>query len=225
MSITKETKTKSSSRPTKIKLILITSGVLWVFVVCVGLFIMWNYENSPGIAGHPPTQWPTGSRIPRASDRATLVMLAHPHCPCTRASIGELASLMARSQGLVTAYVLFLKPPGFSDDWEKTDLWRSAAAIPGVNVMSDDDGIEASRFHAATSGQTILYDAEGRLLFSGGITGSRGHSGDNAGRSAIVSLLTKGEAERTETFVFGCSLLDPSSACHAGMEPSHAASR
>jgi hypothetical protein len=120
---------------------------------------------------------------------------------------------MAQSQGRVTAYVLFLKPAGFSEDWEKTDLWQSAANIPGVTAVIDDGGAEARRFHAATSGQTILYDAEGRLLFSGGITGSRGHSGDNAGRSAIVSLVNAGAADRAETFVFGCPLFDPNSEC------------
>jgi hypothetical protein len=119
---------------------------------------------------------------------------------------------MAQAQGRITAYVLFVKPSGSADDWEKTDLWQSAANIPGVSVVVDD-GAEALRFHAVTSGQTALYDVEGRLLFSGGITGSRGHSGDNAGRSAIVSLLNTGEAERTETSVFGCPLYGSHSAC------------
>jgi glyoxylase-like metal-dependent hydrolase (beta-lactamase superfamily II) len=120
---------------------------------------------------------------------------------------------MAQAHGRVTAYVLFLKPADSSDDWERTDLWQSAASIPGVNVVVDDDGFEARRFHAATSGQTALYDDEGRLLFSGGITGSRGHSGDNAGRSAIVSILNAGEAEAAETFVFGCPLYGTRSEC------------
>jgi hypothetical protein len=125
---------------------------------------------------------------------------------------------MAQTQGRVTAFVLFLKPAGFSDDWEKTDLWQSAASIPGVNVVADEDGVEAGCFHAVTSGQTVLYDAEGRLLFSGGITGSRGHSGDNAGRSAIVSLLNTGEAEAAETFVFGCPLSDTHSECRGSLD-------
>src|SRR4029453_15748046 len=98
-----------------------------------------------------PRIWPADSRIVQAKDRATLVVLAHPHCPCTRASIGELASIMTHSQGHVTAYVLFLKPAGFSEDWEKTDLWRSAASIPGVTAVIDDGGVEARRFNAATS--------------------------------------------------------------------------
>jgi hypothetical protein len=119
---------------------------------------------------------------------------------------------MAQAQGRVTAYVLFVKPSGSADDWEKTDLWQSAASIPGVTVVVDD-GAEAQRFHAVTSGQTALYDVEGRLQFSGGITGSRGHSGDNAGRSAIVSLLNTGDAERTKTSVFGCPLYGSHAGC------------
>jgi hypothetical protein len=120
---------------------------------------------------------------------------------------------MAHSQGRLTAYVLFLKPAGFSEDWENTDLWRNAAGIPGVTAIVDDEGAEAKRFHAATSGQTFLFDANGQLLFSGGITGSRGHSGDNAGKIAIVSLVNSGASELTETSVFGCPLFDPDSEC------------
>jgi hypothetical protein len=120
---------------------------------------------------------------------------------------------MAHAQGRLNAYVLFLKPTGFSEDWEKTDLWQTAAGIPGVSVMVDDRGLEARLFNSSTSGQTILYDAAGHLLFSGGITGSRGHSGDNAGRSAIVSLVNAGTATRAETFVFGCPLFDKNSEC------------
>lgn len=119
---------------------------------------------------------------------------------------------MTQAQGRVTAYVLFVKPSGSTENWEKTDLWQSAASIPGVSVVVDD-GAEAFRFHAMTSGQTALYDAEGQLLFSGGITASRGHSGDNAGRSAIVSLLNTGDAEQTVTSVFGCPLYSTHSDC------------
>jgi hypothetical protein len=127
--------------------------------------------------------------------------------------MGELAEIMAHTQGRLTAYVLFLKPAGFSEDWEKTDLWQSAASIPGVNVMIDEGGAEARLFNSSTSGQAILYDATGHLLFSGGITGSRGHSGDNAGRSAIVAFVNAGAADRAETFVFGCPLFDKNSEC------------
>jgi glyoxylase-like metal-dependent hydrolase (beta-lactamase superfamily II) len=128
---------------------------------------------------------------------------------------------MTQAQGRVTAYVLFVKPPDFAAGWEQTDLLTSAATIPGVTVVRDDDGIEASRFRAATSGQTVLYDADGKLLFSGGITGARGHAGDNAGRAAVVSLLAEDETERQETPVYGCPLFDRGNKCPKGKEGAH----
>jgi len=191
--------------------ILLVSSVLWLFSVVAGLRVMLTYENTPGISATAPVQWPANSGLRRAPAGATLVMLVHPQCPCTRASIGELNALMAQCQGKVSVYVLFFKPKGMAAGWEKTDLWQSAAAIPGVKVVCDDGGAEARRFGVATSGQAMLFDSAGHLLFSGGITGGRGHSGDNAGRSAIVSLVTAGTTERDKTFVFGCSVLDPAS--------------
>jgi hypothetical protein len=198
--------------------IAVASATLWVVAISVGLAMLWNYQNPSGATGVPPSQWPADSSVELAPGRATLVMVAHPNCPCTRSSIGELALLMARCQGRVSTYVLFFKPQDFPDGWERTDLWNSAASIPGVTVLSDEAGIEAGRFNAMTSGATMLYGADGRLLFSGGITGSRGHSGDNDGRSAIVALVTGEAATQTATPVFGCSLVGETAACGKGEE-------
>jgi hypothetical protein len=189
-------------------------GIAWVVAVAFGLRVLLNYETAPGRVGAVPLIWPAASKIQRASDRPTLIMLAHPHCPCTRASMDELAHVMARVQGKVAAYVLFYKPRhpsrmgGSGPDWENTELRQAAAQIPGVTVLSDVEGAEACRFGAETSGHTLLFDPSGRLLFNGGITGSRGHSGDNAGESAIVSLVNNPRSGRSETLVFGCSLTD-----------------
>lgn len=217
----KEIDALDSLRPKRNRLVILTSITLWLLLAGIGLAVLWDYENTPGVAAKPPVSWPAESRIQRAPAKATLVMLAHPHCPCTRASIGELALLMAHNQKRLTAYVLFLKPAGFSVDWEQTDLRQSASSIPGVNVVNDDDGIEARRFHATTSGQTSLYDADGRLLFSGGITRARGHSGDNAGRSAIESILNAGAANQSETSTFGCPLFDENSECRKSKHESN----
>ena len=198
--------------------ILILFGILWLAAVGFGLNKLWHYENDPGIAADAPARWPADSLLKPASGGATLLMFVHPHCPCTRASVGELALLMARCQGRLNAYVLVIRPKEFSADWEKTDLWYSAAAIPGVTVAEDEEGAEAQRFHAATSGQTLLYNLEGILQFSGGITASRGHSGDNAGRSAIVSLLEEGSANQAQTLTFGCSLFATNSDCGEGVK-------
>ena len=203
------------------RLIFLLVTIVWAALVGTGLWWLWSYENAPGLAATPPAEWPSASRIQLAPDQPTLVMLAHPRCPCTRASIGELASIMAHSQGRLRAFVLLIKPEGSFDDWEKTDLWRSASAIPGVTVIKDSAGIEARLFNVATSGQTLLYNSQGRLLFRGGITGSRGHFGDNAGQGAIVALVNAEAPDRTETDVFGCPLFDPKSECPVTIDESY----
>ena len=195
-------------------LALPTLTLIWLGVVGIGLSLMWEYEATPGEVTTFLPHWPGDSRIERNTDRPTLVVFAHPRCPCTRASISELALIMAHCPGRVDVRVLFFKPSGFSAGWEKTDLWSSAEAIPGVKVVCDEDGSEAKRFRATTSGYSLLYNSNGRLLFGGGITGSRGHSGDNAGRSTIESLLMNGESDqKQQTFVFGCPLLGRDDAC------------
>ena len=50
---------------------------------------------------------------------------------------------MARLQGRIAAHVVFAKPAGTPAGWEKTDLWHSAAAIPGATLMADEGQAEA----------------------------------------------------------------------------------
>jgi hypothetical protein len=181
-------------------------SALWLGGVASGLCIVAAYENRPGVDAAAPPNWPASSTIVRATDRPTLVFLAHPQCTCTRASLGELAEVLAHAPQAPKTYVLFLRPRVFEAGWEKTDLWLSAAALPNVTVLRDDDGLEAQRFGVATSGQTLLYDARGRMIFSGGITKSRGHKGGNVGTAALVALLGRGDPLSNRTRVFGCPL-------------------
>jgi len=183
-------------------------GLLWLGGVLAGTFVMGRYANSPGQPAAPPLSWPGASRVSRVQDRQTLVMFVHPHCPCSRASVGELALLMAHAQGRVDAHVLFLQPAQMESSWVQSDTWREAERIPGVTVHGDLNGREARLFRAETSGDTVLYDTKGGLVFHGGITVSRGHSGDNPGRDALQAMLLGMPASRTNTPVFGCSLFE-----------------
>ncbi len=149
---------------------MVIASLLWLVVVAGGTLGMMRYANTPGTNGEAPRIWPAESQIPVENGHPTLVMFAHPRCPCTRASIGELEVLLAQFHGQVNAHVVFLKPTGTETNWEKSDLWRTASSIPGVTVSTDDGGIEARRFHSETSGQTLLYDKSGVLKFQGGIT-------------------------------------------------------
>lgn len=187
------------------------AGLIWIVSTIFGMGVLINYELSPGETAPPSADWPIQSTLTHAPDSATLVMFVHPRCACSRASLGELARLIAQCGDQVQAHVFFFSPGDAEADWAKTDLWRSAAAIPGVAVAIDVDGLEASRFVATISGQTFLYDAGGRLVFDGGITASRSHFGDNAGRAAITAFALEGSADLAGTPVFGCSILDPES--------------
>ena len=191
----------------KPKTILLTVGIgaAWVCAVGIGLQLLFNYETAAGPTGIISRQWPAETGIHLDGDSLTLLMFAHPQCPCTRASVNELSQIIARAQGKVRAYVLFYTPSTTQTDWENTDLRRSAAQIPGVTVLSDADGTEAKRFGAETSGHTFLFDRTGHLLFNGGITASRGHSGDNVGENAVISMISEQQFKQSETLVFGCS--------------------
>ena len=192
----------------KRRILAVTVGIAWLVMIVAGSFVLLAYTNSPGKPGSPPETWPHSSQVPHDKDRPTLIMFMHPHCPCSRASIGELAEVMAHCQGRVSAHVLFLRPTEMDPDWVLTDTWRDAAKIPGVTVSRDEAGREARLFGAETSGDTALYDAKGRLMFHGGITISRGHSGDNPGHDTVQALLLGEPVQQTNTPAFGCSLFE-----------------
>jgi hypothetical protein len=191
----------------------VAAGIAWGLAVGAGFLRLGTYEATPGGRSTSPRQWPRDSRLVPDPARANLVLLAHPCCPCTRASLAELEQIVTRCPGSVTAHVVFLKPQSFPDARGPTGLLRAARAIPGVQVFEDEAGDEAARFGAVTSGHVVLYDRAGRLVFSGGITGGRGHQGDNAGRRAVIGLLTGELAGPAPTDVFGCPLRDPSPRC------------
>jgi hypothetical protein len=182
-------------------------AILWVLGVGVGMKALYDHSGTAGQRAVAPRGWPEGS-IARDRSRPTLVMLAHPRCPCTRASMAELAVLMTRAKGRLAAHVLFVEPSGTGSSFATDALRQAAAAIPGVEVHRDPGGRVASSFGAKTSGQAVLYGNDGRLLFAGGITSARGHQGDNAGLERVLSLVRSGKAERSESAVFGCGLFD-----------------
>lgn len=182
---------------------------LWIPAVGFGLNVLWKYSTTPGRAAEPPLEWPRRAPVALKADRATLLMFVHPQCGCSDATVGELSILMTHAGAKVDADVFFFYPHQESAAWAHTELWNAAAAIPGVHVFEDRDAEIAQSFGSFTSGQTLVYGPRGKLRFKGGITASRGHSGDNAGRSAIAALLDGKAAPASTpvvTPVFGCSL-------------------
>ena len=181
--------------------------LVWLLAVVGGMLWLVRYQMTPGAkADVVPRQWPNGTDISRNKAGLTLVMLVHPQCPCSCASMHELSELMSRAEGKIEAHVLFVEPPGAPKGWCEGDLWNDAKANSKVSVAIDKNGHDAAIFGATTSGEVLVYDSSGVMRFSGGITDGRGHEGDNSGYLAVLALARGERLWAPSTPVYGCSL-------------------
>jgi hypothetical protein len=167
--------------------ILLAGVAVWLILAASGALALVCYGGTPGRTAEPPQRWPRDSgALPR--DRYTLLMALHPQRSCSHASLEQLSRLVAQSGDRAAVHLLLVPPGGLPAGWEKTRLWEAAAKIPSLRLWSHPGGIEAGRFRASVSGQEVLYSPAGRLVFSGGITAARGHTGDNARSDAVLAL-------------------------------------
>jgi hypothetical protein len=181
----------------------------WAGCVGVGLAALLNHSSTPGERAALPVRWPAGLPFQPQSDGPTLIVCLHPHCPCSRATMGELARLLTRQANHVNTYLLLDTPTAAPDRAALVRLWDQVRHIPAVIVMPDPNGSYAKLLGARTSGQVFVFDSSGRGMFSGGITPARGHMGDSAGGDAVARLLSGRESDRQGAPVFGCPLEGP----------------
>lgn len=176
---------------------------LWVGGAILGLDRQARFDTSPcPTAENPPVIWPKNELAPQAG-QSTLVMLAVAGCPCTRASIEELDALLSRQRGRLRAHVLL----GPGEQEASASTLACCQAIPGVQTHPDPQGRLARQFGMLSSGQVLIYNPSGRLIYAGGLTGQRGHVGEN---DALVSAREALEEEtcgglRTGN-VYGCPI-------------------
>lgn len=157
----------------------------WLVALAVGGAFAWRYMTTAGEAHETPLAWPSETEVPRRIGEATVVMFVSPDCPCSRASLRELAAL--------GGHPIVVAMGAVPRDASTAFAWLA------------DDGSEAARFGAATSGFVVAYDADGVLQFSGGITPARGHEGPNIGRDQLAAVIAGKPLGDTHA-VFGCAL-------------------
>jgi hypothetical protein len=145
--------------------------------------------------------------IPIDGRHPTLLIFLHPLCPCSSASIDELKEIVGRCGDHVRLHAVVLRTDSLVREGAGK-IERSLAEVPGARIWPDAGGALARRFGVLTSGHVLLYDPSGRLTFSGGITPSRAHRGDNFGRSAILAAILGDPSDRGSAPVFGCPLFD-----------------
>jgi hypothetical protein len=146
-------------------------------------------------------------------------MFLHPRCVCSKASLAELERLSARAGSRVQPIVVITRPPGMTGPRGFDAAVAAAGRVPHALVVRDEDGREALRFGARTSGHALLFDEGGRRTYSGGITGSRGHEGDNPSEDALWAKIREptsreGASEKDDGWrfpIFGCDIFGPGS--------------
>jgi hypothetical protein len=160
-------------------------------------------------------RWPAGSALQRNQDGLTVLLFLHPKCPCSKATLAEIEQLtphFLQTQGAPPKLVVVATTPkGADESWLDTETIERARALPFASIFVDEEGAEAQRFGAVTSGLVLCYDAHGERSYAGGVTVARGHEGDNAGCRAVESIL-KGERNKSAGIpAFGCRLCLPGS--------------
>jgi hypothetical protein len=184
---------------------LLTGGLigLWALLVGMGYLALIAYHATPGPIGTPPTDWPRSSLVALSRGRPTLLFFIHPRCPCSRASVAELARVATRCRDKVSVQVVSYTPETPTVEWDR--IAREAqTSIPGSGQILDRGGREAERFGVKTSGHALLFGSTGHRLFSGGITASRGHEGPNPGVDRLVEAIMSQADEPRMSPVFGC---------------------
>ena len=102
----------------------------WVVAVVGGLSVLWAYDNTPGTPGKLPGRWPAETSLVARDRRADArsvrasAVLVHAREP-RRAGRNAGPRQHAAEDLRRLPEAVWLRR-----DWEKTDLWRTAANLP-----------------------------------------------------------------------------------------------
>ena len=61
---------------------------VWMIAVALGFVVVVRYGFAAGPVGDGPSRH-VFEDVPESAGRHTLVVAAHPHCPCTRSTMSE----------------------------------------------------------------------------------------------------------------------------------------
>jgi hypothetical protein len=201
--------------------------ILAVAALAIGMgwYQMFRFAATPGEQGAAPEQWPReipspwpGNQATHSDPTPTLVVFIHPRCSCTPATLEQLDRILDQSHVAVRIALAVYRskvvdegvgaatnPPG-DEHATSPGLAEAGLLHRAFKIVPDLNGELARRFGAATSGEIVLYAADGQRLFQGGITAERSHLGDSAGGAALRNALETGAAQNSAATVFGCPI-------------------
>ena len=182
--------------------------VVWLALMVGSYAWLLRYSFAVGKTAVAPRTIPAELGLPARLARPQLFLALHPRCPCSRATVNELAKILTQAPNASDVTVFMYKPSREPARWLEGALLDACRRM-GCQIRPDPDGRLAASLGSLTSGGVVLYDAEGKLRYQGGITGSRGHEGDNAGEQGIIEILHGRRSSHKSMPVFGCPIQQP----------------
>lgn len=199
-------KKKSTIRQTAFVFLFAAAYLIWISLLFVGHLVLYEYELTPSPLANSKRVFPQSSDVQLSHGRQNIVMFLHPSCPCSEASVDEFHELMRAGEKDSVGTVVFYMPPEKEPEWSLAPIVQRVKRIRNVTIEYDTDGSRAETFGVTTSGHVLIYDGRGILQFTGGITGSRGHTGENHYFDLAKQCILARKAKYTTTPVFGCAL-------------------
>lgn len=191
------------------------ASAVWLLAIVVVFGAFTRYHIAAGANANAPDILPA-SIVCKQSDCKDyhLLFFVHPGCPCTKASWYELERVLhpISTRTHVTAIVLEYNYSIPAQD--HTEVAKLVGASEFVDVLYLPEQIVRDEFGVTTSGQCLMYNASKNLVFEGGVTPSRNHTGPNKGIEELLRIagpqgyklqVPKGQPV-AKTRVYGCDL-------------------
>lgn len=180
-------------KPTRLAKLL-KAGLIGVWALGVGgaMALAMRYEATPG---------KVGDARPLAQAGREVVMVVHPDCPCTAASVRVFQRLLGEAKTATPARLLVV---AYGDPDHDVAGEKYAQAVPAARAAWISPEEAEKRFGAYTSGHTVAY-LDGKPVFSGGLTSGRGVESSSDSQTDLRNFLA-GRPVRAERPVFGCAL-------------------
>lgn len=170
-----------------------------MLLVMGGILGLSFYANTPSVERLVGTVW-NEDLLGTKGEGKTLVYFIHPNCPCTLASNFELQRVLQQNYPELNIVSVIRSEN------------RSIESPINGRTIYDTNGEISSELGINTSGHVVLYDKNGLAIYSGGVTPSRGHRGNNFGSSSLINLLADTTTSSNNTqnlisfFTYGCKL-------------------
>jgi len=145
-----------------------------VFWGTLGLLLLQSPLPKSGTSEGQTADWPVQSLLHRDQGHPSLLIFLDPTCPTSQASLLELAKVMARWRGRLTARAILNLPDQRIEGIPQSEagLEQDLTDLPDVAFCYDPGGKEARRFGVSSPGQVVLFDTQGHRQCSRSINSS-----------------------------------------------------